>query len=171
MTRTSLETFNCSLARALEILGDKWSMMIVRDAFYGVSTFSSFQRRLMIARNILTDRLQALVDHGVLEKVAARPDADRLVYRLTERGRDLFPVLVALVQWGDKWVLGPGNEPVRIVDAENGAPVQAVGVTARDGRYLEKRDVRFLAGPGANEATRAQFELAKARHLKDGRRL
>lgn len=166
MTRTSLNTFNCSLARSLEIVGDKWSMLIVRDAFYGVSTFSSFQRRLGIARNVLTDRLRTLVDGGVMEKAAARPDGERQVYRLTRQGRELFPVLLALTQWGDKWVSGAGNEPVRIVDAENGAPVQGIGVVSRDGRYLEAEDVRFTAGPGANEATRAQFEAVERRRQK-----
>lgn len=163
MTRTSLESFNCSLARSLDILGDKWAMLIIRDAFYGVSSFSSFLQRLGIARNVLTDRLNILVEGGVLERATARPDGERLVYRLTQQGRELFPVLVALTQWGDKWILGPGNEPVRILDADSGAPVQPVCVMSRDSRYLEVDAVTFVAGPGANDATRAEFELAARR--------
>jgi DNA-binding HxlR family transcriptional regulator len=163
MTRTSLETFNCSLARSLEIVGDKWAMMIVRDAFYGVSTFSGFQRRLGIARNILADRLHSLVEHGILERAAARPDSERQAYRLTRQGRELFPVLVALTQWGDKWVLGPGKEPVRILDAETDAPIQPIAVQSRTGRYLEVNDVRFAPGPGADADTQAQLN-----HLNGG---
>jgi DNA-binding HxlR family transcriptional regulator len=163
MTRTSLANFNCSLARALEIVGDKWAMMIIRDAFYDVRTFSGFQRRLGIARNILTDRLNTLVEGGVLEKVAQREEGERMEYRLTSRGRELFPILVALMQWGDKWIVGPGREPVRVLDAKYDAPVPAIGVTSRDGRFLESSDVRFVAGPGADDLTRALFERAAAR--------
>lgn len=166
MTRTSLQSFNCSLARSLEILGDKWTMLIVRDAFYGVSRFSSFQQRLGIARNVLTDRLNILVEAGVLERAIAKPDGERLAYRLTTQGRELFPIVVALTQWGDKWILGPGQEPVRILDAAVGAPVQPVGVVSRDGRYLEADAVTFAAGPGANAETRAGFEAAARRRLE-----
>jgi DNA-binding HxlR family transcriptional regulator len=169
MTRTSLESFNCSLARALDILGDKWAMLIVRDAFYGVSSFSNFQRRLGMARNVLTDRLNVLVEGGVLERATAKPGGDRLVYRLTQQGKELFPVLVGLTQWGDKWIHGPGKEPVRILDAEGGAPVQPVCVLSRDNRYLEAGAVAFVAGPGANEATRAQFKTAAREPIPDDR--
>jgi DNA-binding HxlR family transcriptional regulator len=160
MTRTSLATVNCSLAQALEVVGDKWAMMIVRDAFYGVRTFSAFQRRLGIARNILTDRLKILVDGNVLEKVAQRRDGERMEYRLTQQGRELFPVLVSLMQWGDKWILGPGLEPVRVLDAVNLAPVPVIAVSSREGRFLEAGDVRFAPGPGADDETRSQFERA-----------
>jgi DNA-binding HxlR family transcriptional regulator len=168
MTRTSLANVNCSLAQALEIVGDKWAMMIIRDAFYGVRTFSGFQRRLGIARNILTDRLKTLVGGGVLEKVAQRDDGERMEYQLTARGRELFPILVALMQWGDKWIMGPGREPVRVLDTKNRAPVPTIAVTSRDGRFLESTDVRFTPGPGADEATRAQFERAAARAQEAG---
>jgi DNA-binding HxlR family transcriptional regulator len=157
MTRTSLTGMNCSLAQALEIVGDKWAMLIIRDAFYGVRSFSAFQRRLGIAKNILTLRLKALVDGGVLEKVADKADGERLVYRLTTQGKDLFPALVALMQWGDRWLSGPGAEPIKVLDAVRGAPISAIAVAARDGRYLEAGDVRFSPGPGANADTLAQF--------------
>ncbi|HKU98065.1 MAG TPA: helix-turn-helix domain-containing protein [Vineibacter sp.] len=166
MTRTSLEAFNCSAARALDILGDKWTMLIVRDAFYGISTFTGFHQRLGMARNILADRLQTLVDHGVLEKIAVRPDVERFTYRLTERGRDLFPLIVALVQWGDKWISGAGGEPVKILDKAKRAPVQSMAVTSRDGRYLEARDVTYAPGPGADAETLALFEEAAERRKK-----
>jgi len=168
MTRTSLQAFNCSAARALDILGDKWTMLILRDAFYGISTFTAFHERLGVARNILADRLQILVDHGVLDKIAVRPDVERFTYRLTERGRDLFPLIVALVQWGDKWISGAGGEPVKVLDKARQAPIQPIAVMARDGRYLEARDVTYAPGPGANAETLALFEEAAQRQKAKG---
>ena len=109
---------------------------------------------------ILSNRLQLLVHHRLLEKVRTRPEVDRFHYKLTKSGKDLFPVIVALMQWGDKWVFGPGQEPLRITDKKYGAPIQALGVLARDGRYLERRDVAFLPGPGASQETLALFEIA-----------
>lgn len=163
MTRTSLISFNCSLARSLDVLGDRWAMLIVRDAFYGVSRFSVFQQRLGVARNVLTDRLNQLVEAGVLERVATRPDGERLEYRLTAQGRELFPVVVALTQWGDKWIMGAGHEPVRLLDAANEAPVQPVAVMSRDGRYLEADAVAFAPGPGATEKTRVALAASAAK--------
>lgn len=149
MTRTSFKAFNCSVARSLDIVGDKWSMLIIRDAFLGVSTFSAFQRRLNVARNILTDRLMHLVDNDVLERRQSKPGVERYEYHLTERGRALFPVITALMQWGDKWIFGSEGEPVQLLDLEKNAPVQQVAVMSRDGRYLEDGDVKFKLGPGA----------------------
>lgn len=158
VTRTSLETHNCSLARTVDIIGDKWALMILRDAFYGVRAFSTFQSGLGIAKTVLSDRLQRLTEAGVLEKVQTREGVDRFDYRLTASGRDLFPIIIALVQWGDRWVFGPGYEPLELVDTAAGAPVKAVAVEAQDGRVLGPRDVRFRAGPGASAETRAIFD-------------
>ena len=90
MTRTSLEHFNCSLARTVDIIGDKWMLLIIRDAFYGVQSFSEFHERLGLAKTVLTARLQALVDADILDRVQTRPGVERYNYKLTPRGRDLF---------------------------------------------------------------------------------
>lgn len=158
MTRTSFEDFNCSTARAVNILGDKWTMLIVRDAFYGVSSFSQFQKRLGVARNVLSDRLDQLVQHDVLQRKPVRPGVDRYTYRLTERGKTIFPILIALMQWGDRWTSGNSGGPVVILDREANAPIQQVGVFARDGRHLTPADVLFAPGPGATDATLLAFE-------------
>lgn len=162
MTRTSLEHFNCSLARTVDVIGDKWTLLIIRDAFYGVQSFSEFQERLGLAKTVLSARLQILVEEEILKKVQTKPDVDRYVYKLTPRGRDLFPVIVSLVQWGDKWVFGTGNEPVNILDKEHGAPIQSVGVQARSGAFLHPRDIAFAPGAGADETTYALFEAFKS---------
>ncbi len=141
MTRTSLETHHCSIARTVDIIGDKWALMILRDAFYGTRTFSAFQSGLGIAKTVLSDRLQRLTDAGILEKHQNREGVDRSIYRLTDAGRELFPVVVALLQWGDRWVFGAGHEPMEILDRATGVPVERMAVRALDGRPLTARDV------------------------------
>lgn len=150
MTRTSLKDFNCSLARTADIIGDKWTLLILRDAFFGASAFSQFQKSLGVARNILADRLEKLVEHQVLEKVQTRPGVERYSYHLTERGRALVPVLVSLTQWGDQWVFGEGHEPIRFLDRKTGQPVQALKVRSNDGRALCAADITVAPGPAAD---------------------
>ena len=153
MTRTSLKNMNCSLAQFAEILGDKWSLLILRDAFIGVKTFSEFQKRLQIAKNVLTERLNHLVENGILVKQQSRPGVERYVYELTPMGRALFPVGTAIMQWGDKWIFGSEGEPVLLLDKENKAPVQSVEVIARDGRMLSLEDAIYVPGAGSVRGT------------------
>jgi DNA-binding HxlR family transcriptional regulator len=151
MTRTSLKEFNCSLARTADIIGDKWTLLILRDAFFGASTFSQFQKSLGVARNILADRLEKLVQHEVLEKVQTRPGVERYGYHLTERGRALVPVLVSITQWGDTWIFGEGAEPLRFMDRQQGRPIQPIEVRSGDGRCLGAADIIPTPGPAADE--------------------
>ena len=104
--RTSFEDMNCSVAQCLEVIGEWWSMLIVRDTFLGVRRFDDFQARLGISRNILTARLTSLVEAGVLDKVPYQERPLRHEYRLTAKGRDLWPVLTTMREWGDKWIAG-----------------------------------------------------------------
>jgi DNA-binding HxlR family transcriptional regulator len=149
MTRTSLDHWQCSVARAADLLGDKWTLMIIRDAFYGLSTFSQFQKNLNVARNILSDRLEKLVEGGILRRVQSRPNVERYHYALTEAGRDLFPVIVALMHWGDEWVFKKEGEPVLLVDREKEAPIRKLTVQDSDGQPVGVRDVTFQPGPSA----------------------
>ena len=158
MSRTSFEHMSCSLARVADIIGDKWTLLIVRDAFYGLHTFSQFQKNLGVARNVLADRLEKLVAGGVLSRTQTRPGVERFDYRLTDRGRELFPVVIAMMQWGDKWIFGAAGEPVRMVDKEQRAPIQQVGVMSRDGRFLQARDVTFEPGPSASPQLVSYFQ-------------
>jgi DNA-binding HxlR family transcriptional regulator len=151
MTRTSLKEFNCSLARTADIIGDKWTLLILRDGFFGASTFSQFQKSLGVARNILADRLEKLVQNEVLVKVQTRPGVERYTYHLTERGQGLVPILIAFTQWGDKWVFGEGAEPLRFVDRKQGLPIRSVQVQSSDGRSLTPTDISPTPGPAADE--------------------
>jgi len=110
MRRTSFAAMPCSVARTLEVVGEWWSLLVLRDAFKGVRRFDDFQRSLGIARNILADRLASLVEHGVLERRLYQERPERFEYRLTQKGLDLYPVIVALLRWGDHWAtddIGP----------------------------------------------------------------
>ena len=151
MTRTSLKEFNCSLARTADIIGDKWTLLILRDAFFGASTFSRFQQSLGVARNILADRLDKLVAYEVLEKVPTRPGVERYTYHLTERGQALMPILIAMTQWGDRWVFGEGAEPLVFVDREQGQPIRSIQVQSQDDRKLTARDIAANPGPAADK--------------------
>jgi DNA-binding HxlR family transcriptional regulator len=108
---------NCSIAQALEVVGEWWTILILREAFLGVTRFDDFQRRLGIARNVLSVRLDSLVRHGVLDRRPYEPARGRVDYVLTDKGRALWPVLVTLRQWGDEWLTGEGGDLVPDRDA------------------------------------------------------
>lgn len=143
---------NCSVARALDLLGEWWTMLIIREAFFGARRFEDFQKRLGIARNILTSRLRRLTEQGVLERVPAKEGGRRKVYRLTDMGRELLPVLIALMQWGDRWITGPGREPLRVVERRTGRDLPRIALRGSDGAPLALRDLLTLPGPGAEPA-------------------
>ena len=149
--KTDLSELNCSLARTLEVVGDWWTLLIVRDAFLGVRRFGDFQNSLGIAKNILAVRLERLVASFILER--GGPER-RPVYQLTERGRALLPAMVALMQWGDKWV-SAGNPPVVLTD-EEGRPVALVELKSAGGD-VTAQTIRFRPGPGATARTCAFF--------------
>ncbi len=150
MERKSFTEMDCSVAQSLEVVGEWWSMLIIRDAFLGVTRFEHFQRRLGISRNILTERLNALVEHGVLLKVAYSERPARYEYRLSDKGRDLWPVLTALRQWGDRWA-APEGPPIEMVHTACGEVTNAVMVCEHCGARMNHRDVRVQSGRGRGE--------------------
>ncbi|MGH7014853.1 MAG: winged helix-turn-helix transcriptional regulator [Stellaceae bacterium] len=153
MQRTSFGNMQCPIARSLERVGEWWSILILRDAFHGLTRFDQFQKSLDIAPNILTRRLNALVESGLLERrrYSARPPRDE--YVLTERGRDFRPVLLALLTWGNKH-FAPEGPSVVVIDTETGKPVDAVMVDRASGAPLVAPRFRTLPGPAADERTR-----------------
>src|SRR5579859_2597604 len=147
--KADLSKLNCSMAGALSIVGDWWSLLIVRDALLGVRRFGEFQQSLGLAKNILADRLRRLVDDGVLTRLG--PER-RPLYGLTDKGRALAPVVVALMQWGDRWVSG-GRAPVVVTDPD-GREIDPIALGA-GGRSVSPCDLRFQPGAGAKPDTRA----------------
>jgi len=159
MRRTSYEQMNCSIASALDVVGEPWTLLIVRDSFYGVRRFDDFQENLGIARNVLTARLKKLVEAGVFRKTAYRQRPLRHEYRLTDKGAALFTVIVGLKQWGDRFGVASRNgKPMDLVDRADGRPLDPVLIDALSGRRLELTNVRAIAGPGAVQATRDFFD-------------
>jgi DNA-binding HxlR family transcriptional regulator len=148
--RKSFSDMNCSVAQCLEVVGEWWSMLIMRDAFLGVTRFDQFQQRLGISRNVLNQRLSHLVEAGVLTKVPYSDHPLRHDYRLTDKGRDLWPVLTTMRQWGDKYA-APNGPPLEVVHKDCGEPSVAVLTCSACGEPMGPRDVRAVPGRGAVE--------------------
>lgn len=141
MRRTSFAEMPCSVARTLEVVGEWWTMLVIREAFNGVRRFDDFQSKLGIARNVLAARLQGLVDHGVLERRQYQDRPPRCEYRLTQKGRDLYPVLIAMLTWGDKWMAGEDGPPLKLTHACGHEP-DATLVCGHCGEPLDARQMR-----------------------------
>jgi DNA-binding HxlR family transcriptional regulator len=139
----------CSIASTLEVVGERWSLLIVRDVFLGLRRFEQIQADLGIARNILQRRLSMLVEHGVLEKRLYMKNPPRHEYRLTEKGIDLWPAIVALMQWGDRYEPSLDGPPVVLEHRDCGGAVDEHRICVQCGARLSARDVRALPGPGA----------------------
>lgn len=167
MRRTSFASMSCSVARALEQIGDWWTLLVIREAFYGTRRFKDFEAHLGIAPNILTSRLSKLVEHGIFCVAEASPAGKALEYRLTDKGRELFTVIVAIAQWGDKHASGPKGPPIRIVDRATKQEIQPLVLRAHDGRALGAREVTVIEGPGATKADKKRFEEARQRRLAE----
>ncbi|GAQ53095.1 winged helix-turn-helix transcriptional regulator [Streptomyces acidiscabies] len=137
VTRTRFDDSDCPVARSVDAIGDWWSLLIVRDAFDGSRRFGEFQRSLGVAKNILTARLRALVAGGVLESVPASDGSAYREYVLTPKGRDLFPVIVALRQWGEQHFFEPGEPHSELLDRRHEQPLRPLEVFSVDGRRLD----------------------------------
>jgi DNA-binding HxlR family transcriptional regulator len=162
---------NCSVAQCLEVVGEWWSLLILRDAFLGIRRFDDFQARLGISRNVLNQRLSRLVEQGVLDKVPYQEHPPRGEYRLTDKGRDLWLVVTAMRQWGDQWA-APEGPPVDVVHTACGHVTEAVPTCSRCGEALDARAVRALPGSGSrasSDPTRRTSPALPCRSMVDGR--
>src|ERR1700753_1004765 len=171
MYRKRFTDMNCSIARSLDEVGEWWSLLIVRDCTQGSRRFDEVQRELWIARNILTARLARLIELGIIEKFPLEDRANTDGYRLTPKGEQLFPVLIALKQWGDCWIAEDGKERITLVDEETGQPVDEIAVQNTKRKKLSFRDVRFAPGPAATATTRAVIEERNSRVLGEKRKV
>lgn len=133
----------CGIGAALEVVGERWSFLILRGAFNGLRHFEEFQTNLGIARNILSNRLGRLVEHGILRRDPDPADRRKVTYRLTDKGRDLLPVLLSLRQWGERWISGHPSNPV-LVDRYTRKPIAPMIVQSADGRELGIRDMEWV---------------------------
>ena len=149
MQWNELDQQPCSVARTLSVIGDRWTLLILRDCFLKVRRFDDFQTRLGIGRPILADRLQKLVDAFVLTKVAYRQNPTRYEYRLTEKGLDLYPVVMSIVHWGDVHMSGKAGRPLLHKHMTCGHTFDPVQVCSACREDLNPRQVEVLPGPGA----------------------
>jgi DNA-binding HxlR family transcriptional regulator len=168
VARKRFRDMNCGIAQALEALGDWWTLLIVRDAFFGARRFGDFEKSLGISKNILSDRLQRLVENEIFLKVDVGQAGERFEYRLTEKGEALLPLLTALRDWSDEWIFGRGHEPVIVKDRRTCRRIPRLRVTDAEGRPLTRRDLRTEPGPGASSETvrllqRGRREIASSR--------
>lgn len=158
MGRKRFVDMNCGVAQALEILGDWWTLLIIRDAFFGARRFGEFESSLGIAKNILSARLQHLVEHGIFARVDIGNAGEHFEYQLTTKGEALLTLLTALREWSDEWVYGRGNEPLIVRERKNNRRVPRLRLSNRDGVVLARKDLRMEPGPGASAETKKRFQ-------------
>jgi DNA-binding HxlR family transcriptional regulator len=162
--RTRFDDWDCSIARTVDMLGDWWTPLVLRQAFLGARRFDEFQEALGIPRNVLTERLRTLVDLGVLAKRQYSERPPRYEYRLTDKGIDLFGVIVSMMTWGDRWLDWPDGPPIRLVDRETGETVEPVLVDRRTGEPIDPRRTRPVSAredPAAPRGRRAPARAAR----------
>lgn len=152
--RKSLKADACPMARALDIVGDQWSLLVIRDAFDGMKRFGEFQQSLGVAKNILSDRLKNLVQEGVLELVPASDGTAYQEYVLTARGKGLFPVMVGLRHWGEAHLYAKGEPHSVLIERDSGKPVPKIELRARDGKPLDPAATFVKKLPGTAKAAR-----------------
>jgi DNA-binding HxlR family transcriptional regulator len=159
MSKGSFAEMNCPIAQTLEQVGEWWSLVILRNAFCGMSRFQDFQRHLGISSNVLTVRLGRLVDYGILGRKTS-PDDGRVVhYQLTEKGMALYPILAAMTVWGEQWAPHPAGARLTMVERGSGAAIGGVGIFAADGRQLGPAQIETVAGPAADDKTHALMRM------------
>ena len=166
--RTSFERDDCPIARSLDAIGDWWSMLIIREALFGTSRFGEFQKKLGLAKNILTVRLRALVDQGILKTAPASDGSAYQEYLLTPKGRGVFPILVALRQWSEEFDERPEEIATILVDKEKGRPVRKLELYSQDGRLLSAGDTALKPRPAGKRQARYGVEVSYASGRADG---
>ncbi|MFC3652784.1 winged helix-turn-helix transcriptional regulator [Dyella humi] len=165
MQRTSFDDMRCPIARSLERVGEWWSILILRDAFLGVTRFDDFQSSLGIAPNMLTRRLRALTDAGLLERLRYSEKPPRYEYVLTPRGRDFRPVLLALMAWGNRHFATEGPA-MQLIDERTGEVVEPMMVDAKTGEPIDRARHAMHAGPAADERIRSRVNTYRQRRAQ-----
>jgi DNA-binding HxlR family transcriptional regulator len=156
----SRRNVRCSVAASLDIIGERWSLLIIREAVMGSTRFDEFQERVGVARNILTSRLASLVEHGILTRTQSPDNARIYLYRLTPMGRDLLPVLAAIMQWGDRWLHAKVGAPIVLGERTSGAAIQPMQLKTKTGSTVTLDNLAIMAGPGATEIMKKRLSVS-----------
>ena len=157
MKRSRSTNKECSIARAMEVVGDRWSILLLREAYYGTRRFDEFQYYLGVAPNILSARLKKLVDLGMMTRVPLPEHGGRYEYVLTGKGRDFFPTYLALKKWGDDWLAEPAGPQVVFMDRTSGRQIEYPILLSAHGKPLQLEDVEVVAGSGAVSFNKKRF--------------
>jgi DNA-binding HxlR family transcriptional regulator len=150
--RTETSDWPCTVARSADVLGDHWNLLLIRQACLGTRRFDGFHTELGIGRNILTQRLARLVHEGLFTKTPYRETPPRYEYRLTDKGRDVYPILAAMAAWGERWLTGPEGTPLVLHHTSCDHDMHAVVVCSECDEPIDVREVRAMAGPGYPKA-------------------
>ena len=153
MRRTSFEEMNCPIAKSLDLIGDWWTLLVLRNAFCGMRHFQEFQNHLGISSGTLTNRLQRLTEQKILERLPNPEDGRVYEYQLTEKGRQLFPLLLVLTEWGEKWLPHPQGRRIRLVKRGTELNITGIRAIAEDGSPVALEEIVALPGPAADEDT------------------
>jgi DNA-binding HxlR family transcriptional regulator len=170
MRWNEIDTMTCSIARTLSVVGDRWTMLIIRDVFLGIRRFEGIQRDLRLTPHRLSDRLGKLVRNGILRRVAYETRPSRFEYRLTEKGLDLYPLIVVLMQWGDRWMAGRAGVPVELVHRPCGHSITPQLICPDCKSTIEPRDMNARPGPALKGRGLAGQENQSARQPTGRRR-
>ena len=162
--REASQDTHCSVARTLEIVSDPWTFLLLREAYFGVRRFDRFKSNLGIPGSTLASRLQRLVKDGLFKQVRYQDSPTRHEYKLTEKGRDLYPSMLILMKWGDRWLAGPEGPPLSILHKACGQPSSALVTCSHCNREIDIKDVTYRDGPGAGRG-----EGTARRRLRSGR--
>ena len=151
MRWNEIDTMTCSIARTLSVIGDRWTMLIIRDVFLGIRRFEGIQRDLRLTSHRLSDRLRKLVRDGILKRVAYEEHPRRFEYRLTEKGIDLYPLIVVMIRWGDRWMAGREGAPVELVHRPCGHSIKPELVCPSCKSKIEPREMSARPGPALRD--------------------
>jgi DNA-binding HxlR family transcriptional regulator len=157
LNRSRSSNKECSIARAMDVVGDRWSILLLREAYYGTRRFDEFQYYLGVAPNILSTRLKKFVDLGMMTRVPLPEHSGRYEYVLTKKGRDFFPTYLALKKWGDDWLAEPEGPQVVFKDRISGRPVDYPPLRSARGAPLQLEDIEIAPGSGAVPFNRKRF--------------
>ena len=152
--KSAIAELNCGVAQSLSVFGDRWALMILHCAFNGVRTYQEFREQLDLSSSVLSEQLSRMTEAGVFERRPSKSDGRSIEYRLTEKGFDLYPIIVALMRWGEKWSPHPDGPRMRLIERATGEEIRGVAVCAASGAPLDARDVWVELGPGADDETR-----------------
>lgn len=166
MSRTSFAAVDCGVAQAVDQIGDKWALVIVRSAFLGLRRFDEFSAHLNIAPNVLSSRLSRLVENDILYKKKAPEDGRVIEYKLTAKGHDLYPLILFMNEWAERWMPPKDGPRLDLSDRRTGSPIRTLQLTSSDGAQLGPRDVAVRSGPSGSKVMEHAREIVAKRKLK-----